>query len=128
MTLLTQKSKIVNPLPGTFGSSDIYSRKYWRRVQHLVNEFWERWRKEYLNSLQERSKWQQELKAVEINDVVLLKDDKPRNKWDLAKVTKVFPNDEGMVRTVEVELANKSKFIRPMNKLIILQKYNIFSI
>lgn len=52
MTLLTQKSKVVYPWPGRFENADIYSRKHWRRVQHLVNDFWERWRKEYLNSLQ----------------------------------------------------------------------------
>ena len=54
MTLLTQKSKVVYPLPGKFESSDVYSRKHWRRVQHIVNEFWERWRKEHLSTLQVR--------------------------------------------------------------------------
>ena len=122
MTLLTQKSKVVYPLPGKFESSDVFSRKHWRRVQHLVNEFWERWRKEYLNSLQERSKWQCELKAVDVNDVVLLKDDRPRNQWDMARVVKTFPNEMGMIRTVEIELANKSKLVRPMNKIVILSK------
>ena len=125
MTLLTQKSKVVYPLPGSFSSADVYSRKYWRRVQHLVNEFWERWRKEYLNSLQERSKWQKEPKnAISINDVVLLKDEKPRNEWCLAKVTKLIP-ETGLTRTVEIELSNKSRLLRPLNKIVLLQKYDI---
>ena len=124
MTLLTQKSKVVYPLPGKFDGADVYSRKHWRRVQHLVNEFWERWRKEYLNSLQERSKWHNELEnAAEINDVVLLKDEKPRNEWSLARVTRLISNEKNLVRTVEIELANKSKLLRPLNKIIILQKY-----
>ena len=38
--LLTLKSKVVLPLPGMFQSPDAYSRKWWRRVQHLANEFW----------------------------------------------------------------------------------------
>ncbi|XP_066928973.1 uncharacterized protein [Clytia hemisphaerica] len=125
MTLLTHKSKVVYPLPGSFSDVDLYCRKYWRRVQHLVNEFWERWRKEYLNSLQERSKWHKELKdAISINDVVLLKDEKPRNEWCLAKVTKLIPGT-GLTRTVEIELANKSKLLRPLNKIVLLQKYSI---
>ena len=36
---------------------DLYSRKRWRRVQHLANEFWTRWRKEFLLTLQEHQKW-----------------------------------------------------------------------
>ena len=42
--LLTSKTKIVMAPPGTFTQADIYSQRGWRRVQHLVNEFWSRWR------------------------------------------------------------------------------------
>ena len=42
--LLTSKTKIMMAPPGTFTQADIYSRRRWRRVQHLVNEFWSRWR------------------------------------------------------------------------------------
>ena len=48
---LTLKAKVVLPPPGVFKSADLYSRKWWRRVQHLTNEFWCRWRKEFLLSL-----------------------------------------------------------------------------
>jgi len=55
--LLTQKSQVVLPPPGVFQRADLYSRKPWRRVQHLANEFWQRWRKSFLQSLQSRQKW-----------------------------------------------------------------------
>ena len=55
--LLTMKTKVVLPPPGVFQAADQYSRKRWRRVQHLSNEFWTRWRKEFLQSLQEHQKW-----------------------------------------------------------------------
>ena len=42
------------PPPGEFNRPDIYFRKRWKRVQHLSNEFWSRWRKELLLSLHER--------------------------------------------------------------------------
>jgi len=54
--LLTMKTKVVLPPPGTFQSPDKYCRKRWTRVQHLVNEFWACWKKEYLLSLQQRQK------------------------------------------------------------------------
>ena len=41
--LLTQKSQVVLPPPGVFQRADLYSRKRWRWVQHLANEFWQRW-------------------------------------------------------------------------------------
>ena len=52
--LLTMKSKVVLPPSGVFQAADRYSWKQWRRVQHLANEFWSRWKKEFLHSLQER--------------------------------------------------------------------------
>ena len=42
--LLTLKPKIVLPPPGEFQRADLYSRKWWTRVQYLANEFWVRWR------------------------------------------------------------------------------------
>ena len=55
--ILIMKSKVVSPPPGEFSKPDIYSRKRWRRIQHIANEFWSLWKKEYLQSLQERQKW-----------------------------------------------------------------------
>ena len=51
INLLTMKSRVVMPLPGVFTSTGMYYRKHWRRVQHLSNEFWSRWRKEVLLTL-----------------------------------------------------------------------------
>ena len=51
--LLTMKSEVVMPPPGAFGKPDLYCRRRWRRVQHICDEFWNRWRKEFLATLQE---------------------------------------------------------------------------
>ena len=45
VNILTTKSKVISPLPGEFSKPDIYSRKRWRRIQHIANEFWSRWKK-----------------------------------------------------------------------------------
>ena len=55
--LLTMKTKIILPPPGSFVKEDLYARKRWRKTQYLLNEFWARWRKEYLLIQQTRSKW-----------------------------------------------------------------------
>ena len=54
--LLTMKSSVILSPPGNFQRADVYSRKRWRRVQQLTDEFWQRWKKGYLQSLQVRQK------------------------------------------------------------------------
>ena len=53
LNILTMKSKVVSPPPGEFSTTDIYSTKRWRRIQHIGNEFWSLWKKEYLKPLHE---------------------------------------------------------------------------
>ena len=56
INLLMIKSRVVMPPPGNFPTLDRYSRKQWRRMQHIANEFWGRCRKEVLLTLQNREK------------------------------------------------------------------------
>ena len=78
VNLLTMKSKVVMQPPGHFTSPDQYCRKQWRRVQHLSNEFWNRWRKEALLTLQNRVKWDKQQQNCKDRDVVILKEDAER--------------------------------------------------
>ena len=55
--ILTMKTKLVMPPPGEFLRADELSRRRWRRVQHIANEFWQRWKKEFLLTLQSHQKW-----------------------------------------------------------------------
>ena len=105
--LLTQKSRVLLPPPGKFSSADLYSRRRWRRVQHLANEFWGRWRKEFLQVLQTRQKWITRSRNLRIGDIVLLKeDDAQRNCWRLAHVDKTYPSLDGLVRKVRIAIAD----------------------
>ena len=56
VNLLTMKSKVVMPPPGHFISPERYCRKHWRRVQNLLDEQWNRRRKEVLLTLHNRGK------------------------------------------------------------------------
>lgn len=58
---------------------------------YLAEQFWTRFRHEYLQSFQPRGKWVMDRGNLEINDVVLLKDDvQPRNLWQLVRVIKTY--------------------------------------
>ena len=106
--LLTMKSKVVLASPGSFQPADVYCRKRWRRVQHLANEFWTRWKKEFLLSLQQRQKWTRDRRNLLVDGVVMIKDDNlPRSAWQLARVSAVYPSHDGQVRKVQIALADR---------------------
>ncbi|KAJ8272573.1 hypothetical protein GJAV_G00090800 [Gymnothorax javanicus] len=93
--ILTQKVCSPPPPPGYFVDADLH-RQQWRRVQHLANTFWERWRHEYLSTLQSRAKWQKNHPNIKEGDRVLLCDTQvKRNQWPMALVMKAFPASDG---------------------------------
>ena len=91
--LLTLQSHVVLPPPGTFQWEDLYSKKRWQCVQYLGHEFWQKWKAEFLQSLQARQKWVKPTRNLEVDDVVILKDESlPQNNWQLAGVFLVYPS------------------------------------
>lgn len=136
--LLTMKSKIIVSPPGSFQRDDTYSVKRWRRVQYLVDQFWSRWQKEYLNLVQSRSKWQRSRRNFSVGDVVILKEESlPRNMWKLGRIVEVYPSDDNLVRSVKVvvgdsnldkrgrRLSQPSSLVRPIHKLVLLLENQI---
>ena len=118
--VLTMKSRIVSPPPGVFQEADVYCRKRWRISQHMANAFWSRWRKEYLQLLQERQKWTEEKRNLMVGDVVLLKEEgDARNKWPLGRVMEVHPSKDGLVRSVTLRVGGAT-FKRPVHKTVLL--------
>lgn len=134
--ILTMKTKIVLPPPGKFDDHDVYSRKRWRVVQGLANQFWTKWRNHYLQDIQSRQKWKKSTDNISVGDIVLVsQDDRIRREWPLARVDMVYPSRDGLVRKVRVEISNaenidnKGKRVgrqtvldRPIHKLVFLYR------
>lgn len=131
--LLTMKSNVVLPPPGSFQRVDLYSKKRWRRVQYLVNQFWVKWKADFLQSLQTRQKWARTRRNMKEDDVVIIKDeDQSRNQWRLARVVQAYASDDGLVRKVKLLVADSSLdkhgkrskppayLDRPVQKLVLL--------
>ena len=131
--LLTMKSNIIMPPQGDFQRPDLYSRKRWRRVQYLANEFLIRWRQDYLQSLQPRQKWMRKRRNMQVSDIVIVKHDNlPRNLWKLVLVKEAFVDSDALVRKVKLRVTNitldkngrptgpESNLYSPIHKLIIL--------
>ena len=67
-----------------------------------------------------RSKWYVSRKNLSPGDIVMIVDTfTPRGKWPLGKITKTFPDSDGLVRTVLVK--TESGIIkRPISKLALI--------
>ena len=124
INLLTGKSKLVLSPPGVFQNADIYCRKRWRVVQHLTDQFWRKWKKEYAITLQTRAKWQKERRNIAVGDIVLVKEEElqPRNRWPVARVMETFPDPtDNLVRSVKIRMAgNGQEYLRPIRKMVLL--------
>ena len=94
--LLTMKTRPLGPPPGNFVPPDIYARCRWRRVQYLADQFWIRWRREYLQSMQTRAKWQETKRNLRAGDVVLVREEEAfGNDWPIGKVSEAIESDDG---------------------------------
>ncbi|XP_062611017.1 uncharacterized protein LOC134272834, partial [Saccostrea cucullata] len=104
---------------------DIY-RAQWKRVQCLSELFWQKWKKDYLHTLQTRRKWKSVVPDLTEGSIVLLKDnDVPRQSWPLARIVKVLPSDDGRIRKVIIRVHRDGKnieYTRPISELVLLVK------
>ncbi|XP_051803238.1 uncharacterized protein LOC127533647 [Acanthochromis polyacanthus] len=131
--LLTMKSSVPLPPPGEFVAEDVYVRKRWRRVQYLAEQFWSRWRKEYLANITLRQCWHSSKRNVKVGDIVIVKEKEiPRNEWRLGRVLDVCKDEDGLVRKATVQMGSRkcgdksqqnttsSILERPIHKLVVL--------
>ena len=96
-------------------------RKRWHRVQQLLGQFWKRWRKEFLPSLNVRKKWFHPRHNLKEGDVVLMVEpNASRGEWPLGRIVEAYPGDDGLVRVVKVKAKNK-EYLRPVHRLCPLE-------
>ena len=96
--------------------------------QRVLNQFIKQWRTEYLLSLRESSKLTRPNSDVSIavGDMVILRNDNTRRTfWKLAKVEKLLPSSDGIVRSAKVmvngENGKQITLRRPIQHLIPLE-------
>ncbi|CAI5683011.1 unnamed protein product [Oreochromis niloticus] len=131
--LIMMKTKVALPPPGVFVKEDLYATKRRRRVQYLIEQFWGRWKREYLLNISTRQKWHLPRRNLKVNDIVVIKDDNlPRNHWQLGRVVETFQDHDGLVRPVKVQVGERkpqrkqdapskpSVIERPIHKLVLL--------
>ena len=102
-------------------SNDVDHRRRYKQVQAFAKEFWDRWISEYLPSLTKRSKWFTKRENVNVGELVLLLEKRSqRGNWPLARITKTYKSDDGLVRKVELKTKDGT-FVRPITKVARLE-------
>lgn len=121
--ILTQKTKSDVQTFNHINQSDMYKAQ-WKRVQTLAENFWKRWSREFLQTLQKRRKWERDVRNLQDGDVILMKDSNlPRNEWPLGLVVRAIKSDDGFVRKACVRIlrdGTPKEFIRPISELVYL--------
>ncbi|KAG7300389.1 hypothetical protein JYU34_015993 [Plutella xylostella] len=98
-------------------------RNRWKLLQQMHQQFWKKWSLDYLQELQQRSKWHRKTENISVGDVVLIKDDlQPPTRWTLGRVEEVHPGRDHLVRVVTLRTKGNRLIQRPINKLVFLPK------
>ena len=94
--------------------------KRWHLCQALVRHLWKRWHLEYLTSLQKHVKWHYPTRNFKVGDLVTMHEDNlVPGKWPLARVERIHPGKDGLVRVVTVETSSGT-YKRPVTKVALL--------
>ena len=80
----------------------------WTKRKLIQQNFYLRWQNEYLSSLSQKKR--ADNKEINEGDVILLLNERhSRDEWPLARITKLFRSQDGVVRSVECKVAHSSK-------------------
>jgi hypothetical protein len=103
--------------PGVFSSKNEMCRKQWRIVQHYIDAFWNRWLKEYVPTLQTRSKWTKQSTNFKIGGIVKITDENLRSgELPLGLIIAFHPGEDEVVRVVTME-TQSGEFITTCPKI-----------
>jgi len=95
----------------------------WQTYQKL-QQFWQRWSSDYLQSLQQRQRWQRTSPNLQPGDLVLLREDNTTPlHWPTAVTKETHPGNDGIVR-VDTLRTPKGVFKRPITKICPLPRVN----
>jgi len=89
----------------------------WQLIQQQAQLFWKRWSADYLNTLQQRQRWQQAAPNLQLGDVVLIKEDNTTPlHWPTAIIADTHPGPDQRLRVVTVK-TSRGLFKRPISKI-----------
>ncbi|GFT89729.1 integrase catalytic domain-containing protein [Trichonephila clavipes] len=76
----------------------------WEKITKVAQRTWKKWKSDYLNTLQARSKWITGKNNLMIGQMVLIKEDfLPINTWPLGRISEVYHGSDGKPSKIPME-------------------------
>ena len=98
--------------PTQFSTQNINAQS--KKVNRIINHFWDRWHKEYFVNLRETHKQNlqnRDQQHIRLNDIVLVHDENfPRLTWRKGIVVQLLKGPDGKMREAEVRTPNGSNW------------------
>ena len=95
------------------GRDPLICSKRLKYLDKVLTHFWKRFSTQYISSLSERHlarNLPRDGRQPKVGEVVLVKNDMlPRGRWKIARVSKLTPGPDGVVRRVELKLPPSDK-------------------
>lgn len=99
----------------------------WQLLQQYTQHFWQRWRREYIVTLQQRYKWNTQHTNINIGSLALIIDDNtPPTKWPLGRIMELHPGKDGLIRVATIK-TQTGLVKRPVNKIVIFPNTTSYS-
>ncbi|XP_071160738.1 uncharacterized protein [Mytilus edulis] len=113
----TLDGNIENPKNLTHASAN----KLLQIQNHIIDNFWTRWKREYLTSLREQHRTKGvDKQNINIGEVVLIHDETSRTTWNVGIIDKLIQGRDGFSRSAILRTKN-GPTSRPISKLYPLE-------
>lgn len=87
-------------------------------IKKITQDFWRVWQRDYLHTLQQKSKWYLNAPNLKVDDLVIINEPNlPPLFWKLARVEQVHAGSDNIVRVVTLRTANGKSIRRPVVKV-----------
>ncbi|XP_063828971.1 uncharacterized protein LOC135078303 [Ostrinia nubilalis] len=123
---LTLEPMTIMPEENLVGQN-IGALQRWKLIQQMHQDFWVRWRNEYMHTLRQRAKWDKTNANITVGTMVLVVNEllSPQ-KWPLGRIVALHPGLDGICRVVTVRTA-AGHYKRPVVKICPLPLANNLS-
>lgn len=92
----------------------------WQLVRQITKRFWKLWQTDYVNTLQQPSKWRTASPQIKLGQLVFVRNHLlPPCKSELGRVMQTHAGTDGLVRVVTVKTGS-SQYKRPIGKICVL--------
>ena len=107
--------------PGIFKKPEINLCQKRCLAQATANLFWDRWKQEYLSTLNVCRKWTGQYQNFRVEDLAIISTkDLPCSYWPMGYITELYPGPDGVACSVKLK-TKKEEFKQPSALLYLLK-------